>query len=53
MPTSHTPKVCVFDSTWEASDAFLLDESDSVCASVKGDHLGFEPLYVDRGVVRK
>jgi type III restriction enzyme len=28
---SHT-NVCVYDSTWEASDAFLLDESDKVAA---------------------
>jgi type III restriction enzyme len=45
--------VCVYDSTWEASDAFLLDDSDAVAAWVKNDHLGFEVLYVDRGVVRK
>jgi type III restriction enzyme len=45
--------VCVYDSAWEASDAFLLDESDQVAAWVKNDHLGFEILYVYRGVVRK
>ncbi|OGA19788.1 MAG: type III restriction endonuclease subunit R [Betaproteobacteria bacterium RIFCSPLOWO2_02_FULL_63_19] len=45
--------VCVYDSTWEASDAFALDESDTVAAWVKNDHLGFEVLYVYRGVVRK
>ncbi len=45
--------VCVYDSTWEASDAFVLDESDAVVAWVKNDHLGFEVLYVYRGVVRK
>lgn len=45
--------VCVYDSTWEASDAFALDESDLVSAWVKNDHLGFEILYVFRGVVRK
>jgi type III restriction enzyme len=45
--------VCVYDSTWEASDAFLLDESDQVAAWVKNDHLGFEILYVYRGVIRK
>lgn len=45
--------VCVFDSTWEASDAFALDNSDAVAAWVKNDHLGFEVLYVYRGVVRK
>jgi type III restriction enzyme len=45
--------VCVYDSTWEASDAFALDDSDTVAAWVKNDHLGFEVLYVYRGVVRK
>ncbi len=45
--------VCVYDSTWEASDAFALDNSDAVSAWVKNDHLGFEVLYVYRGVVRK
>jgi type III restriction enzyme len=45
--------VCVYDSTWEASDAFVLDDSDAVAAWAKNDHLGFEVLYVYRGVVRK
>lgn len=45
--------VCVYDSTWEASDAFALDDSEAVAAWVKNDHLGFEVLYVYRGVVRK
>ncbi len=45
--------VCVYDSTWEASDAFALDDSDVVAAWVKNDHLGFEVLYIYRGVVRK
>ncbi len=45
--------VCVYDSTWEASDAFVLDDNDAVSAWVKNDHLGFEVLYVYRGVVRK
>ncbi len=44
---------CVYDSTWEASDAYILDNSDAVSAWVKNDHLGFEILYVHRGVVRK
>ena len=56
-PCERTKKshinVCVFDSTWEASDAFALDESDAVETWVKNDHLGFEVLYVYRGVVRK
>jgi len=45
--------VCVYDSAWEASDAFVLDDSNHVAAWAKNDHLGFEVLYVYRGVVRK
>jgi type III restriction enzyme len=56
-PCERTKKshinVCVYDSTWEASDAFVLDNTDAVAAWVKNDHLGFEVLYVYRGVVRK
>ena len=44
---------CVFDSAWEASEAFELDQNNSVDAWVKNDHLGFEVLYIYRGVVRK
>ena len=44
---------CVLDSTWEASDAFHLDDSPAVEAWVKNDHLGFEVLYIYKGVVRK
>jgi type III restriction enzyme len=43
----------VYDSSWEASDAFVLDDSGHVSAWVKNDHLGFEIMYVYRGVVRK
>ncbi len=64
MATWHTGKpchftarshvnMCVYDSTWEASEAFQLDRSPLVDAWVKNDHLGFEILYVYRGVVRK
>lgn len=56
-PCERTKKshinVCVYESTWEASDAFVLDNSDNVAAWVKNDHLGFEVFYVYRGVVRK
>lgn len=45
--------VCVYDSTWEASDAFALDDADVVAAWVKNDHIGFEIQYVFEGVVRK
>jgi type III restriction enzyme len=65
MATWYTGKPCertrgshinfaVYDSTWEATDAYVLDESpDIVSAWVKNDHLGFEVLYIYRGVVRK
>ena len=43
----------VFDSTWEAGEAFELDHSPHVAAWVKNDHLGFEILYAYKGVVRK
>ena len=35
---------CVFDSTWEATEAFELDRNKNVDAWVKNDHLGFEVL---------
>ena len=44
---------CVYDSAWEASDAYVLDNHPGVTAWVKNDHLGFEVLYIYRGVVRK
>ena len=64
MGTWYTGKPCertakshinfaVYDSTWEASDAYVLDDSSEVASWVKNDHLGFEVLYIYRGVVRK
>jgi type III restriction enzyme len=44
---------CVFDSTWEASEAFELDRNKGVAAWVKNDHIGFEVLYIFKGVVQK
>jgi type III restriction enzyme len=44
---------CVLDSAWEASEAFELDRNPNVEAWVKNDHLGFEVLYVYRGVIRR
>ena len=44
---------CVFDSTWEFSDANILDNHDGVAAWVKNDHLGFEIQYVYHGIIRK
>ncbi|MEX0702459.1 MAG: DEAD/DEAH box helicase family protein [Planctomycetales bacterium] len=45
--------VAVYDSTWEATESFELDRNELVDAWVKNDHLGFEIMYVYRGVVRK
>lgn len=56
-PCEHTRKshinICVFDSTWEASEAYALDNHPKVQAWVKNDHLGFAIYYVFRGVVHR
>jgi type III restriction enzyme len=56
-PCAYTKKshinFCVYDSRWEASEAFELDRNPNVEAWVKNDHLGFEILYIYKGVVRK
>ena len=44
---------CVFDSTWEATEAFELDRNPKVEAWVKNDHLGFDIHYIFNGVVKK
>jgi type III restriction enzyme len=44
---------CVFDSTWEATEGFALEHHPEVEAWVKNDHLGFEILYLFKGVVLK
>ena len=44
---------CIFDSAWEASEAFTLDRAPEVTAWAKNDHLGFEVFYVYNGAVRK
>lgn len=44
---------CVFDSSWEASEAFELDRNPDVVAWVKNEHLRFEVLYIFKGVVQK
>lgn len=44
---------CVLDSTWEASDAYILDHDPRVLAWVKNDHLGFEIEYRYKGVLRR
>lgn len=49
---SHV-NACVFDSTWESTEAFVLDHAPEVDAWAKNDHLGFEVHYVFQGAVRK
>ncbi|MCH8330654.1 MAG: DEAD/DEAH box helicase family protein [Bacteroidetes bacterium] len=44
---------CVYDSGWEASEAYFMDRSDLVTSFVKNDHLGFSILYNHKGVIRK
>jgi len=44
---------CVYDSRWEAQAAYELDRNPNVAAWAKNDHLGFEVLYLWRGVVAK
>ncbi|MBU2638553.1 MAG: DEAD/DEAH box helicase family protein [Nanoarchaeota archaeon] len=68
MMTWYTSKPCeiinhshishvVFDSSWEASEAFELDRNNDIVAWVKNDHkndhLGFIINYVYRGVIHK
>ncbi len=43
----------MFDSTWEASEAFHIERSPHVAAWAKNDHLGFEVVYIFKGVVHK
>lgn len=63
MPTWYTSKpnvwhrkshinYTIFDSTWEANNANILDRHDTVRAFVKNDHLGFTIKYNYRGVIR-
>ncbi|MEM1123774.1 MAG: type III restriction endonuclease subunit R, partial [Bacteroidota bacterium] len=42
----------VFDSTWEANNADILDKHAKVKSFVKNDHLGFVIKYNYRGVVK-
>jgi type III restriction enzyme len=43
----------VYDSTWEATEAFVLDHDTHVAAWVKNDHIGFEIAYTFEGTIRK
>jgi type III restriction enzyme len=56
-PCEHTKRthinMCVFDSRWEASEAFELDRNPHVAAWAKNEHIGFEITYSFKGVIRK
>ena len=41
---------CVFDSTWEAAEAYKIEKNPHVTAFAKNDHLGFGILYTYGGV---
>ena len=43
---------CVYDSTWEAAEAYKLEKNPHVIAFAKNDHLGFGVLYTFNGVSR-
>lgn len=43
---------CVCDSSWEGTEAYLLEKNDNVESWAKNDHLGFEITYVYNGVVK-
>jgi len=64
MMTWYTSKPCeiakkshishaVFDSSWEASEAFELERNKNVISWAKNDHLGFVINYVYKGVIHK
>jgi len=44
---------CVYDSGWEASEAYMLDRSGFVESFIKNDRLGFFITYNYRGIIRK
>jgi type III restriction enzyme len=41
---------CVYDSTWEAVEAYRLEKNPNVFAFAKNDHLGFAIQYTFNGV---
>ncbi len=49
---SHISHVVV-DSTWEATEAYIIDKHPAVRSFVKNDRLGFYIVYNYQGVVRK
>jgi type III restriction enzyme len=44
---------CVFDSTWEACEAYEVERNEHVAAYAKNDHLGFHVFYLWNGSKRK
>ncbi len=62
MATWYTSKPCeltrkshishvVYDSAWEASESYALENNDAVLGWVKNDHLGFVISYLYMGVI--
>jgi type III restriction enzyme len=49
---SHISHVVV-DSTWEATEAYIIDKHPMVRSFVKNDHLGFYIVYNCQGIIRK
>jgi len=49
---SHISHV-VFDSSWEASEAFEFDRNEEVLSWMKNDHIGFVINYVYHGIIHK
>jgi type III restriction enzyme len=56
-PCEYTRKsninYCVYDSAWEACEAFELDQNENVSAWAKNDHLGFGIPYIFDGKVKQ
>ena len=50
--SSHINR-CVFDSTWEATEAYRLDRNTHVKAWAKNDHLGFQIYYFYEGEIKR
>lgn len=44
---------CVYDSGWEASEAYTLERLNLIQSFVKNDHIGFAILYNHQGAIRK
>ena len=44
---------CVYDSRWEATEAYMLDNSKAVKAFAKNDHLGFTINYNFEGIIHR